>query len=121
MENTRNIVIKIKEEVKNKWLTERHQGYVIARKIINAINKGYSVTLDFEGIDTNISYPFADAMIGVIIRTKGTDYLKGKIKWKNASEYTKATIQWIITISKAGFCKSKQDQLEIRQIEGELQ
>lgn len=77
----------------------RESGLLIRQIIEENLKFNDYVTIDFEGIWL-ITQGFADEIIGVIVRNKGVDFVKNKIKVVNANDFIRNTLNWVVSYSK---------------------
>ena len=80
-------------------LSTRESGAILRDKIREYLKKDSQVILDFKGINM-ITQSFADEIVGVFIREKGLDFVKNRIKIKNANDLVKVVIKFVISYSK---------------------
>lgn len=80
-------------------LTSRVNGLELRKLIEQELKKNDTVTIDFDGIEL-ITQSFGDEVIGVIVREKGIDFVKNKIKVKNANDFIRGTLNWVVSYSK---------------------
>ena len=74
--------VKVNERGTN--LGTRSDGREIRNQIINEINKGEKVFLDFSDVEM-ISGSFADECLGIMIAERGFDFVKNNISIKNSN------------------------------------
>ena len=86
-------------------LGARESGLIV-RRIVEEKLENYGgvadlskVILDFEGIEL-ITQGFGDEIVGVILRRKGLDFVKSKIKVINANNFIRGTLNWVVSYSK---------------------
>ena len=77
-------------------ITGRNEGQKLREQIDIILNKYNNVIIDFENIDL-VTQSFADEVFGIIIRTKGSDFFKEKIKIKNINDFNKNIIKWVFS------------------------
>jgi ribulose 1,5-bisphosphate synthetase/thiazole synthase len=80
-------------------LTSRYKGLVIRKTIEKALEKGNKVIIDFEGFDL-ITQSFGDEIIGVIIRSKGVEFVKNHISVININGQIKDVLNFVASYSK---------------------
>ncbi len=80
-------------------LSTRENGLLLRKEIEKLLEKNQYVVLNFEGINL-ITQSFADEVLGVLIRKNGIDFVRSKIKIKNASDFVKTIIKFVISYSK---------------------
>ncbi len=79
-------------------LSTRENGLRLREKVNEVLREGEDVILDFEGIEL-VTQSFIDEVIGVIVREKGLEFLKRRIKIKNANSFVKETVKFVIAYS----------------------
>ena len=80
-------------------LSTRESGAILRDSIKEYLKKGSPVILDFEGINM-ITQSFADEIVGIFIRENGLDFVRNRIKIKNANNLVKVVIKFVISYSK---------------------
>ena len=103
----RMVVVRIKDYVEGaKTLSSRQ----IGRKIRNIVEKfledNDTVVIDFNGIEL-ISQSFGDEILGVLIRERGINNVKGRVKIANAAPVIKSVMSFVISYSKERASKRK--------------
>jgi hypothetical protein len=106
MEN-KEIIIKVRElfpEILAEFpdfLVLRESGLRVRLEIEKILEKEENaiIILDFQGIKL-ITQGFGDEVIGVLIRKKGLDFVKEKIKLINACDFVRGTLNWVASYSK---------------------
>jgi len=101
------VVVRIKDYVEGaKTLSSRQ----IGRKIRNIVEKfledNDTVVIDFNGIEL-ISQSFGDEILGVLIRERGINNVKGRVKIANAAPVIKSVMSFVISYSKERASKRK--------------
>ncbi|MBQ8698993.1 MAG: STAS-like domain-containing protein [Schwartzia sp.] len=74
----------VKVSARGTNLGTRSDGREIRNEIINEINKGEKVFLDFSDVDL-ISGSFADECLGIMIAEHGFNFVKSNISIKNSN------------------------------------
>ncbi|GAB6072742.1 hypothetical protein JCM14244_11190 [Venenivibrio stagnispumantis] len=102
-EKTQNVdtnILKIKDLFDGlDALTLRIDGLKVRKIMENILKKNEVVILDFEGINL-ITQGFGDEIIGVFVRNKGIDFVKNKIKVRNANDLVRGILNWVVSYSK---------------------
>ena len=82
-------------------LTLRESGLRVRVEIEKILEKEKNavIILDFEGLEL-ITQGFADEIVGVLIRRKGVDFVKERIKPINMNEFIRGTLNWVASYSK---------------------
>jgi hypothetical protein len=112
----KEIVIKVRElfpEILEEFpdfdsLTLRESGLRVRMEIEKILeeNKDAIIILDFNGLEL-ITQGFGDEIIGVLIRRKGLDFVKEKIKIVNACNFVRGTLNWVVSYSKKMIAENK--------------
>ncbi len=80
-------------------LVSRDAGFFLRLILERELKKNDIVILDFKGIDL-ITQGFGDELIGVLVRRKGLDFVKSKIKVQNAKDGIRTVLNWVVSYSK---------------------
>ena len=78
------------------FLGARHSAEQVRLRLIEEVERGEKVVLDFEGIGL-ISHSFADELFGLLVLYSGnTSYIKENISLKNAKESIRSMANFVI-------------------------
>ena len=91
--------IKVIEIFNQEMLGSRESGLILRQKIEEELLKNDTVIIDFTGIELT-TQGFIDEVIGVLVREKGLEFVKRHIKIKNASEFIKLIIKFVLSYTK---------------------
>lgn len=81
-------------------LVSREAGFFLRFILERELAKNDIVILDFKDISL-ITQGFGDELIGVLVRRKGLDFVKNKIKVQNARDCIRTTLNWVVSYSKS--------------------
>lgn len=93
------MIVKIHELTKTNLLGSRQTAETIREIILQHIQKGEKITLDFENISL-ITQGFADELIGILVRAFGIEFVKSNIKIVNATENIRKMLNTVAHYSK---------------------
>ena len=77
------------------FLGARHSAEQVRLRVIEEVNRGEKVVLDFEGIRL-VSHSFADELFGLLVLYSGIPYIKENISLQNARESIKSMANFAI-------------------------
>lgn len=93
------MTVKIYNLTKTNFLGSRQTAEVIREIILQHIQKGEKVTVDFENINL-ITQGFADELIGILVRAFGINFIKSNIKIVNTTENVRKMLNIVVQYSK---------------------
>lgn len=80
------------------FLGTRESGELLRKLVLNELNVQKEIIVDFSNINS-VTQSFGDEFIGILIRSKGLDFVLHKIKLVNASDDIKSTMNFVATYS----------------------
>jgi hypothetical protein len=91
----------LKESPNFDSLTLRESGLRVRMEIEKELekNKNAVIVLDFDSLEL-ITQGFADEIIGVLIRRRGINFVREKVKVVNANDFIRGTLNWVVSYSK---------------------
>lgn len=92
-------VVKVYPFVQSSLAGSRQAGEKVREEVCKAIEEGYKVVIDFEGINL-ITQGFGDEVIGILVRAFGVDFVKENISLTNANENIKLILNAVVSYSK---------------------
>jgi len=111
MDNNKEETISLKSMFDNiSFVGMRLSGEKVRQKIDETIANGKKAVIDFAGID-GITQGFGDEIIGIYVRTFGTDYIKKNIQAINYNEEIKTILNWVVRYSNEMAEKGRQDTM----------
>ena len=90
--------IKVRELLRQGNLATRENGLILRKEIEEALKTFDSVFVDFDGINL-VTQSFIDEVFGVLVREKGLSFIRNHIKIKDASDFVKSMIKFVISYS----------------------
>lgn len=116
MENKKEIIIKVRElfpEILAEFpdfdsLVLRESGLRVRLEIEKILEgeENAIIILDFQGLEL-ITQGFADEIVGVLIRRRGVDFVKERIKPINMNNFIRGTLNWVASYSKKMVAENK--------------
>ncbi|MDF1878168.1 STAS-like domain-containing protein [Sulfurimonas sp. SAG-AH-194-C20] len=95
-----SVVINIKNETGGfDFVGSRGAGEIVRKRMKKELDKGSTITLDFNGIE-QVTQSFIDEFFGIFIRAFGIEYVRGKVRLVNETQGIKDTINFVIKYSK---------------------
>lgn len=86
-------------------LSSRESGLFLRKIVERELLKNDVVVLDLDGIEM-LTHGFADELIGVIVKNQGLDFVKNRIKVRNARDGIRTHLNWVVSIRKEMLAKS---------------
>ena len=92
-----NTTIKLNQKFEiHDFFGDRYSAEILRKEIINIIEKGNAVTIDFEGVK-GIGHSFADELFGLLVIHFGLNTIKEKLILTNGNSHIKTLTNLVVS------------------------